>query len=82
MKVRVHGKNLPKKFRLGAYAMTELTLRDLLGKSRVIKNLEIDIHFRHHADNGEAMIHENEFRSIWPSAGTAAGHCGTFQLFH
>ena len=37
MKVRVHGKNLPKKFRLGAYAMTELTLRDLLGKSRVIR---------------------------------------------
>ena len=63
MKVRVHGKNLPKKFRLGAYAMTELTLRDLLGKSKVIKNLEIDIHFRHHVDNGEAMIHENEFRS-------------------
>ena len=63
MKVRVHGKNLPKKFRLGVYVMTELTLRDLLGKSRVIKNLEIDIHFRHHADNGEAMIHENEFRS-------------------
>ena len=63
MRVRVHGKCLPKKFRLGVHGMTELTMRDLLEKSRVIKNLEIDIHFRHHADNGEAMIHENEFRS-------------------
>ena len=63
MKVRVHGKNLPKKFRLGVYGMTELTMRDLLDNRRVVNNLEIDIHFRHHADNGEAMIHENEFRS-------------------
>ena len=39
MKVRVHGKP-SQKFRLGAYAMTELTLRDLLGKvesSRISK---------------------------------------------
>ena len=63
MKVRVHGKNLPKKFRLGVYGMTELTMRDLLDNRRVVNNLEIDIHFRHHADNGEAMIHENEFRT-------------------
>ena len=63
MIVRVHGKNLPKKFRLGVYGMAELTMRDLLDNRRVVNNLEIDIHFRHHADNGEAMIHENEFRS-------------------
>ena len=63
MKVRVHGKNLPKKFRLGVYGMAELTMRDLLDNRRIVNNLEIDIHFRHHADNGEAMIHENEFRS-------------------
>ena len=63
MIVRVHGKKLSKKFRLGVYGMTELTIRDLLDNRRVVKNLEIDIHFRHHADNGEAMIHENEFRS-------------------
>ena len=63
MIVRVHGKKLPKKFRLGVYGMTELTMRDLLDNRRVVNNLEIDIHFRNHADNGEAMIHENEFRS-------------------
>ena len=63
MKVRIHGKNLPKKFRHGVFGMTHLTMRDLLNNRRVVNNLEIDIHFRHHADNGEAMIHENEFRS-------------------
>ena len=63
MKVRVHGKNLPKKFRLGVYGMVELTMRDLLDNRRVVNNLEIDVHFRHHTDNGEAIIHENEFRS-------------------
>ena len=45
MKVRVHGKNLPKKFRLGAYAMTELTMRDLLGKSRVSRILKLTFTF-------------------------------------
>jgi len=63
MKIKVHGKNLPRKFRMGVYGMTELTIRDLLDNRRLIKNLEIDIHFRHHEDNGEAMVHENEFRS-------------------
>ena len=63
MKVRIHGKNLPRKFRHGVFGMTHLTMRDLLDNRKVVNNLEIDIHFRHHADNGEAMIHENEFRS-------------------
>ena len=63
MKVRIHGKNLPKKFRMGVLGMTELSIRDLLDNRRVINNLEIDIHFRKHTDNGEAMVHEDEFRS-------------------
>ena len=45
MKVRIHGKNLPKKFRHGVFGMTHLTMRDLLNNRRVVNNLEIDIHF-------------------------------------
>ena len=62
MKIRIHGKNLSKKFRFGVLGMTELSLLDLLDNSKVCKNLEVDVHFRHYSDIGEAMVHEDEFR--------------------
>jgi len=62
MKIRIHGKNLSKKFRFGVLGMTELSLLDLLDNSKVCKNLEVDVHFRHYSDIGEAIVHEDEFR--------------------
>ena len=67
MIVRVHGKNLPKKFRLGVYGMAELTMRDLLDNRRVVNNLEIDSHFRHHADlsiKAKGMYWKGELTSV------------------
>ena len=62
MKIRIHGKNLSKTFRFGVLGITELSLLDLLDNSKVCKNLEVDVHFRHYSDIGEAMVHEDEFR--------------------
>ena len=58
MKVKVHCKKFDNEFKMALYAMTEFAMARLVESKRLRNNLSIDVHFRHHSAEGEAMLHE------------------------
>ena len=64
MRVKIHCKKFDTEFKMALYAMTEFAMARLVESKRLRNNLSIDVHFRHHSAEGEAMIdsHANPYR--------------------
>ena len=64
MKVKIHCKKFDTEFKMGLYAMVEFAMARLVESKRLRNNISIDVHFRHHSAEGEALIdsHANTYR--------------------
>ena len=56
MRVKIHCKKFDTEFKMALYAMTEFAMARLVESKQLRNNLSIDVHFRHHSAEGEAMI--------------------------
>ncbi len=57
MKVKIHTRNFDEKMKLALHVLVEHTMKDLLrDRKGLLKNLEIDVHLKHHSHEGEAEI--------------------------
>ena len=54
--VRLHSRNLNTKCKLAIYGMAEYALSVLIPSKRLRDNLMIDIHLKHHSNEGEAKL--------------------------
>ena len=54
--VRLHSRNLNTKCKLAIYGMAEYALSTLIPSKRLRDNLMIDIHLKHHSNEGEAKL--------------------------
>ena len=55
-KITIHAKNINSKCRLALYGMAEYALSRLIPSKRLRDNLTINIHLRHHSNEGEASL--------------------------
>ena len=60
--VKVHARNLNLKCKTAIFAMAEYALSSLIPSKRLRDNLMIDIHLKHHSNEGEAMLAEGTNR--------------------
>ena len=58
MEIKLHARNIDTQLRVALYAMTEFAMAKLVPSSRLRNNISIDIHLKHHSENGEAMLSE------------------------
>ncbi len=58
MRIKLHARNIDKKFRTALKVCVEHTLNELGVSKRMRDNLAINVHLRHHAAEGEAKISE------------------------
>ena len=57
MKVKIHCRNLDKKMSVALHSLTKFVLNDLLKeRTGLLRNLEVDVHLKHHSHEGEAEI--------------------------
>ena len=64
MRVKIHCKKFDTEFKMALYGMVEFAMARLVESKRLRKHISIDVHFRHHSAEGEAMIdhHTNPYR--------------------
>ena len=60
--VKLHARNINLKCKAAIFAMTEYALSSLIPSKRIRDNLMIDIHMKHHSNEGEAKLHEDTNR--------------------
>ena len=60
--VKVHARNLNLKCKTALFAMAEYAKSSLIPTKRLRDNLMIDIHLKHHSNEGEAMLAEGTNR--------------------
>ena len=60
--VKLHARNINLKCKAAIFAMTEYALSSLIPSKRLRDNLMIDIHLRHHSNEGEAKLAEGTNR--------------------
>ena len=60
--IKLHSRNINLKCKAAIFAMTEYALSTLIPSKRLRDNLMIDIHLRHHSNEGEAMLAEGTNR--------------------
>ena len=58
MKIKVYARNIDNRLKIALYAMTEFAMSRLVPSNRLRKNISIDVHLKHHAEGGEAMMSE------------------------
>ena len=58
MKIKVYTRNIDTRLKIALYAMTEFAMSRLVPSNRLRKNISIDVHLKHHAEGGEAMMSE------------------------
>ena len=56
MKVTVHSRNLNPKRKMALYGMAEFAMSTLVPSKRLRDNLTLNIHLRHHSNEGEAKL--------------------------
>jgi len=59
MDINLHARNIDTGFRTAIYAMSEFAMSRLVPSKRLRNNITLNIHLRHHSENGEAMISEH-----------------------
>ena len=64
MEIKLHARNIDDKLRVALYAMTEFAMARLIPSNRLRNNVTINVHLKHHEENGEAMLEEyaNRYR--------------------
>ena len=60
--VKLHERNINLKCKLAIFGMAEYALAQLIPSKRLRDNLMIDIHLKHHSNEGEAKLHEETNR--------------------
>ena len=60
--VKLHARNINLKCKAAIFAMTEYALSSLISSKRLRDNLMIDIHLKHHSNEGEAKLAEGTNR--------------------
>ncbi len=60
--IKLHSRNINLKCKAAIFAMTEYALSTLIPSKRIRDNLMIDIHMKHHSNEGEAKLHEDTNR--------------------
>ena len=62
--IKLHSRGFDTKFKLAMFGMTEFALSNLIPSKRLRDNIEINIHLKHHSNEGEAMLNEatNRYR--------------------
>jgi len=64
MEIKVHARNIDNKLRTALYAMTSFAMAELVPSKRLRNNVSINVHLKHHEEDGEAMLEEyaNRYR--------------------
>ena len=64
MNIKIHARNIDSKLKIALYAMTEFVMAKLVPSIRLRNNVSINVHLRHHDENGEAMLesYTNKYR--------------------
>jgi len=64
MEIKLHARNIDSKLRIALYAMTSFAMADLIPSERLRNNVSINVHLKHHEEEGEAMLEEyaNRYR--------------------
>jgi len=64
MEIKVHARNIDDKLRVALYAMTSFAMAELIPSERLRNNISINVHLKHHEEDGEAMLEEyaNRYR--------------------
>ena len=64
MEIKVHARNIDDKLRVALYAMTSFAMAELIRSKRLRNNISINVHLKHHEEDGEAMLEEyaNRYR--------------------
>ena len=64
MNIKIHARNIDSKLKIALYAMTEFAMAKLVPSTRLRNNVSINVHLRHHEENGEAMLEDyaNKYR--------------------
>ena len=60
--IKLHSRGFDTKFKLAMFGMTEFALSNLIPSKRLRDNIEINIHLKHHSNEGEAMFNEETNR--------------------
>ena len=60
--IKLHARNINLKCKAAVFAMTEYALSTLIPSKRSRDNIMIDIHMKHHSNEGEAKLHEDTNR--------------------
>ena len=60
--VKLHARNINLKCKLAIFGMAEYALANLIPSKRLRDNIMIDIHLKHHSNEGEAKLHEETNR--------------------
>ena len=58
MKIKLHARNIDNKLRTALYAMTSFAMAELIPSERLRNNVSINVHLKHHEEDGEAMLEE------------------------
>jgi len=64
MEIKVHARNIDDKLRVALYAMTSFAMAELVPSKRLRNNVSINVHLKHHEEEGEAKLEEyaNRYR--------------------
>ena len=62
MEIKLHARNIDSKLRVALYAMTSFAMAELVPSKRLRNNISINVHLKHHEEDGEAMLEEYENR--------------------
>ena len=64
MKIKLHARNIDNKLRTALYAMTSFAMAELIPSERLRNNVSINVHLKHHEEDGEAMLEDyaNRYR--------------------
>ena len=64
MEIKLHARKIDNKLLTALYAMTEFAMADLIPSERLRNNVSINVHLKHHEEDGEAMLEEyaNRYR--------------------
>ena len=60
--IKLQSRGFDTKFKLAMFGMTEFALSNLIPSKRLRDNIEINIHLKHHSNEGEAMLNEDTNR--------------------
>ena len=64
MEIKLHARNIDSKLRVALYAMTSFAMAELVPSKRLRNYISINVHLKHHEEDGEAMLEEyaNRYR--------------------